>query len=205
MYVAQRFSARVTNGNADLRESFQIKFMARYSDQTRKMLAPDIKPFPKKPDNLGQWVACIGQDAVIYQAPLTSDAEAREFASGGVSNPSNPLTSSYDPTRTNSDEMATTLEDQLVRGPTGPTQGQLAIEGEVLKKIDPRKLSDMVESLENFGITLPILQKASKNSDSGFPAAHGGNQFKGYTYDFYAVSVWARRRHSAIEAKKANR
>lgn len=194
VFVAQRFSAKVTNGNADLRESFQIRLMARYSPQTVKMLAGDIKPFPKKPDNLGQWVAVMGSEAVVFKSPLTTDEEAREFAMAGLPNPPTPLSGSH-------------MVDPSQRHSVAPTQGdQLRpVTASPLAMTDARKLVDMVDALEPLGITLPILRKAAREDGQGdpdFPKVHGGHPNKGYTYDFDAVREWARRRRARVQAEK---
>jgi len=193
--VAQRFSARVTNGNADLRESFQVRFLARYSDNTRKMLCPDIKPFPKKPDQLGQWVAVIGSDAVIYQVPLITDSEARAFAQGGTPNPLSPLSSSYDPSSKQLPDVDIELEDQLLCEATEATP---AIEAH---PVSPMKLIDLWEGLAHLGITHRVLRNASHGDDS-FPKPVAGDQFSGYRYDPVAMTEWARRRHAERVAKR---
>lgn len=204
--VAIRFSARVTNGNADLRESFQVINMARYKPQTVKMLAPDVKPFPKKSLHPGRWVAVNGEEAIIYQAVLWSDDQARAWHQSGLEIPSSPWSSlcetvhkSTDPTGLNVD---TTQGVQLSDRSTALNSGQLAIEGEVVATVDARKLSDMAEALEPLGITYQILRHAAKAPDSGFPGAHGGSQFKGYTYNFAQVKRWARRRYASQKAGK---
>lgn len=208
-FMAQRFSNRVTQGNTDVRENFAIKLMARYSQNTVKMLAPEIKPFPKKPTQVGGWVAVMGDQAVTFQAPLVPDEDAREYAMGGVENPISPLTRSYYPGLSGQrGNTATTLEDQLPHGATRGSQ-PLALSAvaatDILPKEDPRKLSDMVDALEPLGITLKILQKAAGDPDSGFPGVVGGTPNRGYTYDFHMVREWARKRHAGRQAEKVRR
>jgi hypothetical protein len=206
VFAAQRFSAKVTNGNADLRESFQIRCMSRCSPQTQKMLAGHIKPFPKMGVEPGRWCAVIGQEAIVYQAPLTSDEEAREFAQGGLENPSSPFTSLHRlavPTR---EETSPALGDHLGDGLALPSQRQEVLEGALLTRVDAhvdaRKLSEMVDGLSHLGVTLEILRHAAKDTGSGFPGTHGGHPNKGYTYDYQAVSEWARRRHASRAAER---
>lgn len=201
-YVAQRFSARVTNGNADLRESFQIRLLARYSPQTQKMLAPDVKPFPKMPTVVGQWVAVMGGEAVVYQAPFITDSEAREFALGGLPNPPSPLSQGFRPAMPNRDNMDHGLGGPLGGGPAVPSQRQGALEGDVLARVDARKLSEMVEGLSHLGVTLDVLRHATKDPESGFPGAYGGSPNRGYTYDYRAVQEWARTRHASRVAER---
>ena len=195
--VAIRFSARVTNGNADLRESFQVINLARYKAQTVKMLAPDVKPFPKKSTHPGRWVAVVGDEAVIYQAPLYTDQEAREWHQSGEPFPASPWSERFGASFAKQGHVDLTQGDQLGVGQAAPSSGLPAIEGEVLTSVDARKLTNMVSALEPLGVTIDILRHAAKNADSGFTGAYGGNQFRGYTYDFSAVKEWARRRHAS--------
>lgn len=195
--VAIRFSARVTNGNADLRESFQVINMARYKPQTVKMLAPDVKPFPRKSTIPGRWVAVNGDEAVVYQAVLWSDKDAVRWHQSGISIPASPWSERYRPARPTEAHGHSGLGTQLGDRLAAPNWDIPALEGEVLASVDARKLSEMVDALEPLGVTLNILQHAAKDSDSGFPSAHGGSQFKGYTYDFEQVKEWARRRHAS--------
>jgi hypothetical protein len=198
--VAQRFSARVTNGNADLRESFQVIMMARWKPQTVKMLAPDVKPFPKKPKELGRWVAVDGETAVIYQAVLWTDAEAREWFTSGEPIPASPWMVRGGVAGLPVDMQHNTLEDQLPLGVTGGSQD--VIEAEV---VDERKLSEMVEGLAPLGITLKILQHAANGGDKAdpdFPSPVSGSPNRGYRYDYSAVRTWARKRHSARLAER---
>lgn len=192
--VAIRFSARVTNGNADLRESFQVIHMARWKSQTVKMLAPDVKPFPKKPDVIGRWVAVNGDVAVVYQAPLYSDEEAREWHQTGLSIPASPWSEHYRPSQAQSAEMTSTQGDQLGLG-----LARMAIEGEVVNDVEAKKLTDMVKELSHLGITLDVLRNEAKRDES-FPPPFGGSPNRGYTYDYQAVKVWARKRHARAQS-----
>jgi hypothetical protein len=201
LFMAQRFSARVTQGNADIRENFQIRLLSRYSPATVKMLAPDIKPFPRKPTNLGAWVAVIGNDAVVFQAPLISDEEARNYALGGQENPSHPLTTSHLSPMTQRAGRDSTLGDQLGHDPTRALAGSAALAGDVLPPVDARKLSDMAHDLAGLGITLEIMRNAIKRQE-GFPEAIGGSANRGLEYDFIQVREWARRRHARMRAER---
>jgi hypothetical protein len=203
LFMAQRFSNRVTQGNTDIRENFQIRLMARYSPATVKMLAPDIKPFPKKPINLGAWVAVMGQEAVVFQAPLITTEEAREYALGGVENPDHPLTRSYLLAGSERQSVDGALGDQLRHVGAPGLALTNVIDGEVLTPVDERKLSEMVDGLAHLGVTLPVLQKAARADDQGdqtFPGVVGGSPNRGYTYDFQAVLEWARKRHAQRQA-----
>jgi hypothetical protein len=201
LFMAQRFSNRVTQGNTDIRENFQIKLLSRYSPATVKMLAPDIKPFPKKPTTLGAWVAVMGQDAVVFQAPLISDEEARNYAMGGQENPSHPLTTSYMTPMTQRTGRDSALGEPLGHDPTRAVAGSLALAGDVLPRIDARKLSDMVEELAPLGVTLDVMRNAIKRGE-GFPEAVGGSTNRGLEYDFFQVREWARKRHARMQAER---
>ena len=202
LFMAQKFSNRVTQGNTDVRENFAIKFLARYSLATVKMLAPDIKPFPRKPANLGAWVAVMGNDAVVFQAPLITDEQAREYATGGVENPSHPLTSSYNPAMTYMPGRDSVLGEDVGLDLLPALTESPVLTGEVLPAIDERKMSEMVPDLAYLGVTLDVLRNEAKR-DSSFPAPIGGSMGRrGYTYDFDRVKEWARKRHARMAAER---
>src|ERR1051325_9750311 len=113
IFVAQRFSARVTNGNADLRESFNVMFMARWKPQTVKMLANGIKPFPKVPKDPGRWVVVIGDQVATFQAPLVTNEEARGFAVSGELPAPSPFISIGSPPPPRPSKVGPTLGDTL--------------------------------------------------------------------------------------------
>jgi hypothetical protein len=197
--VAQRFSARIFNGNADIRECFNIKLLARYSSQTQKMLAPDIKPFPRKSNHQGRWVVCVGDEATVIQGPMITNEQARTYASGGAENPLSPFTSTFaerpGATSPNADG---TLGDQLPAGQPGAASASVQEHSLVVAL----KLSEMVDRLAPLGITLNILQKAAGDKESGFPSPVSGTPNRGYRYEFKAVREWARSRHSRIALEK---
>jgi hypothetical protein len=206
--VAQRFSARVTNGNADLRESFGMILMSRWKSQTVKMLAPDVKPFPKKITKPGQWAAVIGDTAVVFQAPLLTDEEAREWATTGEPNPASPwvLRGAGQVDRSDLTEPRT-LGDQLGLALTGPNADYPEadyLEGEIVEPQKLMKLSAMVDSLDHLAMTLNILQKAAK-VDLAFPPVRGGSQFSGYLYDLYEVRDWAIQKRAAEAAERVRK
>lgn len=203
--VAIRFSARVTNGNADLRESFQVINMARYKSQTVKMLAPDVKPFPRKSTHIGRWVAVVGDEAVIYQAPLYTDEEAREWHQSGEPIPASPWSERRSVSFAQQGHVDLGQGDQLRLAATGRNREAPVLEGEVVTTVDARKLSDMVDGLAPLGITWNILRDATRDGERGdpsFPKAYGGSSNKGYTYDYSAVREWARKRHASQETER---
>lgn len=205
LYIAQRMSARVTNNNADLRESFGTRLLGRATTQTWTMLAPHIKPVPKMGTEPGRWAAVIGQGCTIFQGALITDDEAREFATGGAENPSSPFSGSHGMAGGSREHVAGA---QGIPLPRGAAEVSEALEGEIseeVTRIDARKLSEMVDGLEHLGITLKVLQKAAGDPDSGFPGAYGGTPNNGYTYDFGAVREWVRRRDAARVAKKGRK
>jgi hypothetical protein len=213
--VGQRLSARAFNGNADIRECFAIRCLARYSDQTKKMLVGNMKPFPKKSNVPGRWTIVAGEDVAVVQVPLITGEEAREYALGGKPNPSTPLTSSYYPEEldatTQRHNVDHGLGDQL-RTDATPARTPIALPAvpatDILPPADPRKLSDMVDALEPLGITHNVLRNAARADEKGdpnFPAPVDGNQFQGYRYDFHMVREWARKRHAERQAQKVRR
>lgn len=195
LLVAQRFSARVTNGNADLRESFTTIIMSRWKAQTFKMLAPDIRPIPKKLTKPGQWLAVTGDEIARFQGGLWSDEEAAAWATSGVEPPASPWSEHYRPASV----QATDLSFQLGDGPAVPNA--LAIEA---KPRSLRKLSDLVDALDHLDVSLNVLQHWSKN-ELEFPAAEGGSQFKGYLYDKEKVLEFARRKRAQQAAERGQK
>jgi len=194
MLVAIRFSTRVTGGNADLRESFQVILMARYKGQTIKMLAPHIKPFPaNKPKERGRWVAVMGDEAVVFRAPLITDDEARAFAVSGVKPSASPFIERYSPLERQRGSVRATLGDQATSEVAG---GSRVLEAEPVQ-ITTKKLSELPGLLLDIDpdMTYKTLQMArDKSETSGFPAPYGGSVTRGYTYDVEAVRMWTKKR-----------
>jgi hypothetical protein len=206
-FVAQRFSARVTNGNADMRESFQVLFMARWKEQTKKMLAGGIKPFPKKPKEVGRWVVIVGDDAFTVQVPLVTDEEARAFAMGGEEAPLSPWVMLNGAGGSNGGNGAAVDQEQGFSLPSGATGGNGAPVPEILR--NPMKLSELAESLAHLKVTKKVLQKAAlapaSGGDEHFPPVIGGTPTRGYLYDLHAVKQWAIERNAARAAERAVR
>lgn len=205
--VAQRFSARVTNGNADLRESFTTIFLTRWKGATWKMLT-DIKPIPKKLTKPGQWMAVTGDEMVRFQAGLWADDEAREWSMSGQPNPASPWVLRGAP---RPPVQASTQEDQLGLALTVPsvvpTLIDNAIEAEIVPDRAMRKLRDLVDAVDHFGITLNILQMAAKGNAKypNFPDVAGGDQFSGYLYYRDEVVEWARKLRAGQAAEAAGK
>lgn len=197
VFVAQRFSARVTNGNADLRESFQVMFMARWKPQTLKMLAAGIKPFPKMPKDPGRWVVVIGDQAAVMQAPYIEDHEAREYATSGEIPAHSPFILRGRPTTPRGGDVDLTLGDEWGDRLTPPHQPEIEAPRKEL-----RKLSNMVDAVAHLGVTKDILKHAAKDSGSGFPSVEGGTPAGGYLYDLFAVVEWAKKRNATRAAER---
>lgn len=200
--VAQRLSARVFNGNADIRENYPVKCLSRYSEQTKKMLVGNLKPFPRKSNTPGRWTIVSGEDIGVVQVPFIENDEAREFAMGGLPNPKTPLSNSHFPDVTQRDTPTWGLGETLRRD---ATISLAASDGDTivgLTAMDARKLSDMVDGLEHFGITHEVLRNATRRPEEGFPSPIGGTSNRGYTYDFHAVKVWAAQRHATRAAER---
>lgn len=210
LLVAQRFSARVTNGNADLRESFGVVLMSRWKAQTFKMLAPDVRPIPKKITTPGRWLAVNGDVAVIYQAILWTDEEAREYALSGTPCPLSPFTARGAGLAGGSeaarDRVSHTQGTSVTSGATGGSRAAIALPAAPVRVL--RKLSDIADGLEPLGITLKMLRNAAspgERNDPDFPVVRGGNQFSGYLYDRAEVREWARRKRAVEAAKRESK
>lgn len=201
--AAQRMSARVFNGNADVRENFMIRMMSRYTPQTFKMLiGTDVKYVPK-PKELGRWLIWAKDEITFVQALLITDEEAREFAMSGVRPADSPFRS-YASVDGGSQpivgQSVSSAQGDQFRPVVTEDQQRPAIEAQILKP-----LSELAEDLEPFGITLAMLRKAARSDGQGdryFPPAEDGKQFSGYLYDAKKVSTWARQYRSAQNARK---
>jgi hypothetical protein len=73
--IGQRIETR-TLGGGDVRESFGIRLLSRYSVQTWKMLCGDIWPMPRKPNVRGRWQYVANGEAREVQIAYLTDAEA---------------------------------------------------------------------------------------------------------------------------------
>jgi hypothetical protein len=195
--VAQKFSARIFNGNADIRECFGIKLLARYTEQTRKMLAPDIKPFPRKSNTRGRWTVVIADQATVVQSPLCTDEELRAWAASGRENPKFPLGQA--PTQLVEDREY--LGNVFRPDATGHSETSLHVNSPEVGL----KLSELVDRLEPFGITLNILRNAAREDEKGdpdFPKPISGSPNKGYRYSPLRVTEWARKRNAKVAAER---
>ncbi len=200
LLVAQRFSARVTNGNADLRESFSTILLSRWKAQTFKMLAPDVRPIPKKLTKPGQWLAVTGDEAVRFQGGLWSDEEAKEWATSGQEPPMSPWSERWD-------AADTALNVQAAHAGSSVASGRHETPPLAIEAAGPRlrKLSDMSDSLNHLGITHHILRNAARLDEKGdpnFPKMAGGSPSKGYLYNESEVLEWARRRRAEEQARR---
>lgn len=197
--IAQRFTARIFNGNADIRECFGIKLLARYSPQTSKMLVGTMK-LPRKSNTPGRWTVVAGDEATVVQGVLVTNEEAREFAASGQENPLTPFSSSYRVAGGSGERALSTQDGSATPGVTGGSREALPVlEGEAVE-IRPRLLSEMLDELTDVdeSLTLKILRKAAGDPDnSGFPAMSGVGRNGGYLYDSEAVRMWTRKRHAA--------
>lgn len=205
---AQKASNRIFNFNTDMRDCFNIRLIARYSPEAKRMLVGNMKPFPKKSNLPGRWTVVTGDQVSVVQAPLVTGEEAREFAEGGVLCPIGPFGLAPEVDDSGSPSVRAyvgpTLEKPLSDRLTGSSDSLPILDGTVVESVRGRKLSDLAESLAHLGVTKRILQHAAGDSSSGFPPAISGSQFKGYEYDPYAVREWARARVASIEARKGN-
>lgn len=214
LLVAQRFSARVTNGNADLRESFTTIFMSRWKSQTFKMLAPDVRPIPKKLTTPGDWLAVTGDEVARFKAGLWTDDEAKEWAASGVEPALSPWSERFEgyphgvsdgrgrsdtPTPLGYDEELGELVESHATGRNQITSHTTTIR--------LRGLRDLAEGLDHLGITHNVLRNAAREDSKGdkdFPKPAGGTPTGGYLYNQNEVTEWARRKRATQAAQKKN-
>jgi hypothetical protein len=79
LLVAQSATARALGG-PEVREQFATRFLARYSMNAWRMLAPEIHPAPKSTKHVGRAQVVIGGTARETQVLFFTDAEAREWS-----------------------------------------------------------------------------------------------------------------------------
>jgi hypothetical protein len=77
--IGQRVETR-TLGGGDIRESFGIRCLSRYTVQTWKMLCADVWPMPKKSPVRGRWQIVVAAEATETQVACLSDTEAQGLA-----------------------------------------------------------------------------------------------------------------------------
>lgn len=77
--IGQRIETR-TLGGGDIRESFGIRCLSRYSFNTWKMLCAEIAPMPKKSSVRGRWQIVSNGESVPTQVVFMTDSEARELS-----------------------------------------------------------------------------------------------------------------------------
>lgn len=201
--IAQRFTGRIFNGNADIRECFGIKLMSRYSPQTAKMLVGNMK-LPRKSNTPGRWVVVSGDEATVVQGVLVTNEEAREFASSGRDNPLTPFSSSHGVAGGSRERALSTQGGSATPEVAGGSREVLPIIEAEAVEIKPRLLSEMLDELIDIDetLTLKILRKAAGDpDDSGFPAMSGVGRNGGYLYDPEAVRMWTRTRYAKRKAR----
>jgi hypothetical protein len=76
--VAQLLTANTTGG-PESRENFGVRFLARYTANAWKMLAPEC-PMPRKSRTRGRWQVVIAGEATELQVAFLGDDEARELS-----------------------------------------------------------------------------------------------------------------------------
>lgn len=80
--VAQRFDAKVTAGG-DIRANFGERMLARFDDQARRMLIPEINPKPVSSSHRGRMILCRDGKAHAVQGVYMDIEQTREWAFGG--------------------------------------------------------------------------------------------------------------------------
>ena len=78
----QRFDAKIVGGG-DVRGNFMVRMLARFDEQARRMLIPDILPKPISSNRLGRAIVCMNGAATPVQGVLLESDEARDWARDG--------------------------------------------------------------------------------------------------------------------------
>lgn len=87
--VAQQLSARAIGGG-ESRENLGTRALARATDRSWAMLAPQITPIPPRSRIPGRWHVVTGDDVAEVQVAYATDQQARSYASAGVMSQSQP-------------------------------------------------------------------------------------------------------------------
>lgn len=87
--IAQQLSARAIGGG-ESRENLGTRALARATDRSWAMLAPQITPIPPRSRIPGRWHVVTGDDVAEVQVAFATDQEARAYARAGVVSQSQP-------------------------------------------------------------------------------------------------------------------
>ena len=86
--IAQQLNAAAAGGGGRnggaARENLGVRILIWFTEQTAKMLVPDLMPLPEIPHLPGRMMVCVGKKYTETQAVLWSAAEAREYATSGA-------------------------------------------------------------------------------------------------------------------------
>lgn len=88
--VAQRFDAKVTAGG-DIRANFGERMLARFDDQARRMLIPEISPKPVSSSHRGRMLLCRDGKAHPVQGVYMGIEETRAWAFGADAEGARPV------------------------------------------------------------------------------------------------------------------
>jgi hypothetical protein len=175
--MAQRLSANIFGANGgDIRESFQLRNMAKWDRKLWKMLADGVRfvPWPSGPR--GVWGCVVGDEFSIFRVPWVTEEQARAYAlSGGP-----------------------------VDGPVlGARSGRPSLDSEWTEQGELSSAVRLSAALDSpswpagqDGITLDGLRKAAQRP--GFPAPRGlDGQARLYALD--ELIEWELRRQGRVE------
>ena len=102
--IAQQLNAAAAGGGGRnggaARENLGVRLLIWFTEQTAKILVPDLMPLPEIPHLPGRMLVCVGKKATETQAVLWSPAEARDYATSGAVVPfpaGDPITVTPDP------------------------------------------------------------------------------------------------------------
>jgi hypothetical protein len=170
--IAQMGTAKALGG-PEGRENFGYRVLGRYSVQAWRMLAPEVWPMPRKSRRAGRVQVVFAGEAHAGQIPYLTPAEAREWATSGVT---------------------VTQPDQENEGVTvtPPNVVQLAQRWTLREAAD----AELVAGTDGKPMTYAALRKA-KSRDPEFPA--GVRQGDQDTYTEEELKRWAGNRVRAAD------
>lgn len=160
---AQRFDAAAIGGG-DVRGSFQLRSLARFDEQARKMLIPDILPKPKSSNHEGRCILVLSGEVTDYQAAFLTPDETVELCYSGVAQSDTRIIAPRpkSPVLTHRSPGDSTVLGQVEAAPprTLMTISQAVQEGILNRSLESARKAG-VRGLKGEGTFAPVREKAT--------------------------------------------